>query len=225
VSFPSSIGGKQKKVFGENRKLFPFPVSAPGGWGPSLSTTANSLSTKPWFDILGPMLEIHDGHSYATFDRFMLTFRMLPTGDVLRGITSIGLYFSVDWCPSCTTFTPILNKNFKARRAAVASNMTGIPFQVVLISRCKTKWDTHNFFGRMPWMALPHIDSMEMRRQSLMNKFGTFDTGPMIGSAPLALPLPTQHQTQVTSTAQAGEPRCHHMAPSEETPLADRMDV
>ncbi len=46
------------------------------------------------------------------------------------------------------------------------------PFQVILISRCKTKRDTHNFFGRMPWMALPHIDSMGMQGQSLMTQFG-----------------------------------------------------
>ncbi len=55
--FPS----ENRKMFSvENRKMFPSPVSALGGQGPSLSTTANPLSTK-WFDILGPVLEFHDG--------------------------------------------------------------------------------------------------------------------------------------------------------------------
>jgi hypothetical protein len=122
----------------ENRKKFPSPVSAPGGRGPALSTTANPLSTKPWFDILGLMLGIHDGHGYSTFDRFMPTFRVLTTRDVLRGLTSSGLYFDVDWCPSCTTFTPILNKYYEARWVAVVSNTEGTPFQVILILQCKT---------------------------------------------------------------------------------------
>jgi hypothetical protein len=42
------------------------------------------------------MLLVHESHGYTTFDRVMPTARVLPTGDVLRGRTSIGLYFSVD---------------------------------------------------------------------------------------------------------------------------------
>jgi hypothetical protein len=168
----------------------------------------------------------------------------------------------------------------------VELNIERTPFQVILISRCKTKQDTQNFFGCMPWTALPHIDSMGTHGQSLMTKFGItsipalvlldgngsvvcldgrtritedpagktvtateladlppiqgrglmgarrprgtppiFDTAPPIGSAPLTLPLPTRPPTQVPSTARDGEPGRHRPAPSEETPLANLMDV
>jgi hypothetical protein len=53
--FPSPVLVENRNMFSvENRKMFPSPVSAPGSWGPSPSTTANPLSTKPWFHILGP---------------------------------------------------------------------------------------------------------------------------------------------------------------------------
>jgi hypothetical protein len=54
------------------------------------------------------MLLVHDSHGFTTFDHVMLMACVLPTGDVLKGRTSIGLYFSADWCPSCTAFTPLL---------------------------------------------------------------------------------------------------------------------
>jgi hypothetical protein len=102
----------------------------------------------------------------------MSTFRVLPTGDILRGCKSIGVYFSADWCPSCTTFAPILNEYCKARKMATQFDGAVAPFQVVLVLHCKTKRNTHNFFGHMPWTALPHIESMGERGQSLMTRFG-----------------------------------------------------
>jgi hypothetical protein len=72
--------------------------------------------------------------------------RVLPTSDVLRGQTSIGLYFSADWCPSCTAFTPFLTHFYNDRQ------LDGIlaPFEVVLVSQCKSKHATEHFFSSMP---------------------------------------------------------------------------
>jgi thiol-disulfide isomerase/thioredoxin len=116
--------------------------------------------------MFGPVLEIHDGHGYSTF------YRGLPTGDVLKGCTSIGVYFSADWCPSCTEFTPLLDRYYQNRKGGNLLNNDRSPFQVVLVLWCKTIRDTHSFFGPMPWAARPHLELMGERGQSLMTQFG-----------------------------------------------------
>ncbi len=136
-----------------------------GGRSPSLQIHP---TTALWFDILGPMLLVHASHDYTTFDHAMPTARVLPTGDVLKGRTSISLYFSADWCPSCTAFTPLLIQFYNDLRlgGSVA------PFKVVLILRCKSKRATDHFFSPMPWTAMPHLASMGARGQELMATFG-----------------------------------------------------
>jgi hypothetical protein len=116
--------------------------------------------------MFGPVLKIHDGHGYSTF------YRGLPTGDVLKGHTLIGVYFSADWCPSCTEFTPLLNRYYQNRKGGNLLNNDCSPFQVVLVSQCKTIWDTHSFLKPMLWAALPHLESMGERGQLLMTQFG-----------------------------------------------------
>jgi thiol-disulfide isomerase/thioredoxin len=116
--------------------------------------------------MFGPVLEIHDGHGYST------CYRGLPTGDVLKGRTLIGVYFSADWCPSCTEFTPLLDRYYQNWKGGNLLNNNCSLFQVVLVSRCKTIRDTHSFFEPMSWAALPHLKLMVERGQSLMTRFG-----------------------------------------------------
>jgi thiol-disulfide isomerase/thioredoxin len=116
--------------------------------------------------MFGPVLKIHDGHGYSTF------YRGLPTRDILKGRTSIGLYFSADWCPSCTEFTPLLDRYYQNRKGGSLLNNDCSPFQVVLVLQYKTIRDTHSFIEPMPWAALPHLKSMGERGQSLMTRFG-----------------------------------------------------
>jgi thiol-disulfide isomerase/thioredoxin len=125
-------------------------------------------TTTSWFDILGPMLLLHDSHEYTTFDRVMPTAQVLPTGDVLKGQTSIDLYFSADWRPSCTAFTTLLTQFYNDQR------LGGVvaPFKVVLVLRCKSKQATDHFFSPMPWTAMPHLTSMGARGQELVATFG-----------------------------------------------------
>jgi len=96
------------------------------GRNPSLQIRPTTAS---WFDILGPMLLVHDSPGYTTFDRVMPTARVLPTDDILKGWTSIGLYFSVDLCPSCTAFTPLLAQLYNVQKLGSVI----APFKVVLI--------------------------------------------------------------------------------------------
>ena len=135
------------------------PATSPGGRGPSLSNNPNT-STGHWFDIFGPVLSVHDGHGYSTWDRFVHTGRALPTGDILRGRTSIGVYFCADWCGPCKAFTPILKTYYEAQRASRLRNDEST-LEIVLVSRCRTWQESEALFSTMPWTAMSHLDSTE----------------------------------------------------------------
>ncbi len=105
------------------------------------------------------MLLVHDSHIYPTFDCVMPTARVLPTGDILKGWTSINLYFIADWCPSCTALTPLLTQFYNIQKLGCIV----APFKVVLILQCKYKRATEHFFTPMPWTTMPHLASMGAR--------------------------------------------------------------
>ena len=143
------------------------PATSPGGRGPSLSHLPNGH----WFDIFGPVLSVHDGHGYSTWDRFVHTGRALPTGDILRGRTSIGVYFCADWCEPCKAFTPVLKSYYEAQRASRARKDEPT-LEIVLVSRCRTWQASEALFATMPWTAMAHLDSTGARGTDLMTKFG-----------------------------------------------------
>ena len=109
---------------------------------------------------------MHDSHGDSAFKI------STPTGEVLKGRTLIGVYFSADWCPSCTKFTPLLTQYYQNWMAGQLINNKGSKFLVILVSRCKTSRDTNNFFDPMPWAAIPHRESTGGRGTSLMARFG-----------------------------------------------------
>ena len=133
-------------------------MEAPGGGLPSTPVSL-SPSRTPWDDLFGPRLDVHDRHGYSN----ITTAR--ATSSVLCGRTSVGVYFSADWCPSCVEFTPLLLEYYNAR---ITDNP---PLQIVLVSRCRSSRNTRYFFDPMPWAALPHLESVGTRGQSLMTRF------------------------------------------------------
>jgi thiol-disulfide isomerase/thioredoxin len=74
-------------------------------------------------DILGPTLVRmeHYGYSDCRVEG--------PIAAALNGHSVIGLYFSADWCPPCSAFTPVLEKLYTARKAHGAKQL-----EVVLAS-------------------------------------------------------------------------------------------
>jgi len=64
----------------------------------------------------------------------------------------VGLYFSAHWCPPCRGFTPELVKKYEAIKAA------GKDFEMVFVSSDRSDEAFQEYFGEMPWLALPYAD-------------------------------------------------------------------
>ena len=64
----------------------------------------------------------------------------------------LGLYFSMHNCPPCREFTPILAELYNE------VNESDKVFEVVFFSCDQTPEQYKEYFGEMPWLALPHAD-------------------------------------------------------------------
>jgi nucleoredoxin len=76
----------------------------------------------------------------------------------------LGLYFSAHWCPPCRGFTPKLAAQYKKIKDA------GLPFEIVFVSSDRDETAFKEYYGEMPWLALPY-ESRSVKEQ-LSNKFG-----------------------------------------------------
>merc|ERR1719326_2461834 len=65
----------------------------------------------------------------------------------------LGIYFSAHWCPPCRGFTPKLVENF----------------EIIFASSDRDEAAFKEYFGDMPWLALPHGDR---RKEQWSNLFG-----------------------------------------------------
>ena len=74
------------------------------------------------------------------------------TAEKLKDFKIIGVYFSAHWCPPCRAFTP------KLAEAYNEYNTGGKKVEIVFVSsdKDKTSWD--EYYGEMPWMAIPFAD-------------------------------------------------------------------
>jgi len=85
-----------------------------------------------------------------------------PTGDALAGKTAIGIYFSAHWCPPCRGFTPKLAEMYKD--AFEAKGMA-----IVFASSDKDEGAFKEYFGEMPWFALPY--AARDKKEALSKKY------------------------------------------------------
>lgn len=73
----------------------------------------------------------------------------VATADALAGKV-VGIYFSAHWCGPCRSFTPQLVKSYEALKA------TGRPFEIVFASSDRDQGAFDEYYGEMPWLALPY---------------------------------------------------------------------
>lgn len=97
-----------------------------------------SAASTGFDDIFGGKLTSKDGE--------------VATKDAVAGKKHIMIYFSAHWCPPCRGFTPQLAKAYKDSPAA------GKDVIVVFVSSDKDEASFNEYYGEMPWYALPFAD-------------------------------------------------------------------
>ena len=84
------------------------------------------------------------------------------TADALKGKV-VGLYFSAHWCGPCRNFTPKLAESYAKLQSS------GKPFEIVFCSSDRDEAAFNDYYGEMPWKALPY--SNRDLKNSLSKKF------------------------------------------------------
>jgi len=72
----------------------------------------------------------------------------VPTAEALAGKAGVLVYFSAHWCPPCRGFTPKLAE-FHTKHSAAKS------FETVFVSSDRDQGAFDEYYGEMPWLALP----------------------------------------------------------------------
>merc|ERR1712072_1486727 len=70
------------------------------------------------------------------------------TETVLSGKSAVGVYFSAHWCPPCRGFTPELAKMY-------SEAFSGKGMEIVFVSSDRDESSFNDYYGEMPWVALP----------------------------------------------------------------------
>jgi nucleoredoxin len=73
--------------------------------------------------------------------------------EALKDAKLIGIYFSMHNCPPCREFTPIFSELYNEL------NGSEKVIEVVFLSGDKTQEEFDQYYGEMPWLALPRGDS------------------------------------------------------------------
>lgn len=82
--------------------------------------------------------------------------------ELKAGCQYIGLYFSAHWCGPCRGFTPSLVSAYKEHLKAKG-------LEVIFVSSDRDQKAFLEYFGEMPWLAIPNGDQ---RKNALSKKFG-----------------------------------------------------
>mmetsp|Transcript_4242 Transcript_4242/g.13272 ORF Transcript_4242/g.13272 Transcript_4242/m.13272 type:complete len:317 (-) Transcript_4242:186-1136(-) len=85
-----------------------------------------------------------------------------PTRQALGGAAVVALYFSAHWCPPCRGFTPVLAQAYK--------DYTAGDVEVVFVSSDRDKGSFDEYYGEMPWTAVPF--DQRGQKDKLSKKFG-----------------------------------------------------
>jgi len=86
----------------------------------------------------------------------------LKTSEAFEGKGAVAIYFSGHWCPPCKGFTPQLAEWYTA-------NLKAKGLEIVFVSSDRDEKSFKEYFGEMPWLALPFAD--RDRKDALSKKF------------------------------------------------------
>eukprot|EP01129_Flabellula_baltica_P008147 TRINITY_DN320_c0_g1_i1.p1 TRINITY_DN320_c0_g1~~TRINITY_DN320_c0_g1_i1.p1 ORF type:complete len:425 (+),score=113.39 TRINITY_DN320_c0_g1_i1:35-1276(+) len=86
--------------------------------------------------------------------------------EYLKTKEAIGIYFSAHWCGPCQNFTPKLVETYNAIKES------GKEFEIVFASSDRGNEKFQEYFGIMPWKAIPFGDKRKEELSSLYNVEG-----------------------------------------------------
>ena len=81
-----------------------------------------------------------------------------------KALKAVGFYFSAHWCPPCRRFTPELTKVYNELILEEYRN-----FEVIFVSSDNSDEAFLDYFGEMPWWALPYEN--RKAKQALSDHF------------------------------------------------------
>ena len=73
--------------------------------------------------------------------------------DAFKSVKLIGIYFSMHNCPPCRMFTPLFAELYNEINASEKV------LEVIFLSGDKTQDEYDEYYGEMPWLALPKGDA------------------------------------------------------------------
>ena len=80
----------------------------------------------------------------------------VATEIALNAKTAVALYFSAHWCPPCRQFTPQIGEWYK-------TDLQSRGLEVVFISGDKDEKKFDEYFGEMPWLAVPFTEEARIK--------------------------------------------------------------
>eukprot|EP00555_Chaetoceros_dichaeta_P009239 CAMPEP_0198259078 /NCGR_PEP_ID=MMETSP1447-20131203/8346_1 /TAXON_ID=420782 /ORGANISM="Chaetoceros dichaeta, Strain CCMP1751" /LENGTH=786 /DNA_ID=CAMNT_0043946359 /DNA_START=58 /DNA_END=2418 /DNA_ORIENTATION=+ len=107
-------------------------------------------------NLLGPNLLKNDGGGQQ---------EPLDTMSALSNCRLVALYFSAHWCPPCRKFTPILCEMYNHLKEIVPNH----GLEIVFVSSDRDSGSFQQYFGTMPWLAVPLSNE---RKQRIGTQFG-----------------------------------------------------
>ncbi|KAL3897456.1 MAG: hypothetical protein SGARI_006914 [Bacillariaceae sp.] len=87
------------------------------------------------------------------------------TKTLLKDKDLVALYFSASWCPPCKTFSPLFREFYN-----VAAKEKGL--EVVYISSDKDVESFKEYYGKMPWLAIPSEEGTAKIKNELATTLG-----------------------------------------------------
>ena len=100
------------------------------------------------------------------------------------------VYFSAHWCPPCRQFTPVLSEFYKNLKK------TNSNFELVFASSDKDESAFNEYYGEMPFLALPF--SERSKKEALSKKFGVKGIPMLVVVAPDGSTVTTEGRKAVS---------------------------
>jgi len=121
--------------------------------------------------------------------------KTVPTSSLSGKV--VGLYFSAHWCPPCRQFTPILSGIYQELQREKK------PFEIVFVSSDRDEKSFKEYFGSMPWKAIPFGSEL---KNALGQKYGISGIPALVLLDPEGNTITTQGRELISKQGAKGFP-------------------